>query len=162
MFDMIQQRCLSYYDEIPVDTFPTIAKSAIFSFTITIIMPRLLSNRDLRFVYIEEYTPALITAGLAAVATLVHAILSPIFNRAFGNNSQINVNQELMKYLLVTALTGVCLSYARNQRIRYFVSINLVKSLLYFGVQIRPYLGHIANRLGVNSPDGSNSTYLVL
>jgi len=174
MFNVIQQRCLSYYNEIPVDTFPTIAKSAIFSFMISI------TRGELKLTSIEQYTRPLIAAGIAAVAALVHAILSPIFNTAFGNNNQITQYQEIMKSILVTGLTRVLLGYATNQRVDVmktnwgaisFLSINLIKSAFYSIFQISDLLGyshgetlnlaHIAHRWGMGSPDGSNSTYIV-
>ncbi len=171
MFNDITQRMEAYYDEIPSNTFPTIAKAIVFSFTVTLFSQGQVEGAGLDF-----YARPLIAAGIGAVATLIHALVTPIFNAAFENNHQVILYQELVKTGIVVGLTRILACCVTGQRVDILattklsmLSTNLIKSLFHLLPQMYSYIDpavtfearDILNSWGLDTPHGANSTYLV-
>lgn len=98
MLDAMRQKCQDYYDQIPADTLPVIAKSALFSFSISLILIDRTKPYDL--------TQPLIKGGIAALAACIYSLTAPFFNGAFGDNRHL-YHRELLKMFVIVSLTTV-------------------------------------------------------
>lgn len=87
----ISQAFQNYYDELPMEIIPTIGKSAIFTFTVSAIF----SSRNAEGAF--DATRPLLKAGVAALASTIHALLTPLFNKVLGRNTTLEILDELVK-----------------------------------------------------------------
>lgn len=130
MFDPVRQACQNYYDQIPSDTIPKIVKSALYTFTATLILSRAdLANRTV------DLARPLLAAGVAAFASLIYALTSPIFNMAFGDN-HIVFHREFIKCLATVSLTSLIVHSLTTSKVNSLsihlitgITINLLKSI---------------------------------
>lgn len=173
MFNAITQRMQDYYDQIPCNTLSTIAKATTFSFAAALNCEGIDNNKT----SIDVYATPLLAAGVGALATLIHALMTPIFNAAFENDHQVIVYQECIKSMVTIGLTRFLVSYATGQKVDLLantvlalLSTNLMKSLFHLVPQTLFWLGDpiaarsVRNQLsswGLDTPDGANTTYLV-
>ena len=167
MLTDIHQRLNAYYDKIPSNTLVTIAKSAVFSFSVN-VMTGGISNSSL-----NTYSQPLMAAGIAALASLIHALMSPVFNSIFQNDHQTTFRQEWIKSLVSVGLTGFSLSYATNgkidlltQQVFSLISLNLLKSILHLPLYVLSPIEAKKGedwliKYGLSTSDGANNTYIV-
>lgn len=94
-FDALTQPFRLYYNQLPENTGPSICKSALYSFTISLLAVN-------KFADFKSFRQPLLSAGIAAAAALVNALVTPLFNFIFGNN-EVGCLQEGFK-LMVNAL----------------------------------------------------------
>jgi|GEM_PF-2302235 len=104
MLNSVIQTCRGYYNDIPVDTFQKVVKSALYSFTATSLLSGW--KRDV----LVNLTPPLFAAGIAALASLVYALTTPLFNAIFENN-KIEFRQELVKDFCQLPISCVIINY---------------------------------------------------
>lgn len=123
-FSAIKQACTSYYDELPEAILPSVAKSAFFTFTVACVFSARAANGS------YDMTVPLIKASAAALASTIHAIATPLFNRTFGTVS-LNPWYEMTKSMLTTftasALMGISLNSAlqlSSFKLYYMISCN--------------------------------------
>ena len=169
MFDAIKQGCQNYYNQIPDNSLPTIGKSAILSFTITILLSRgtlpNICNSSL-----EDFRRPLSSAGFAALAAVVHALTTPIFNKIFGDNNQNNFYRESIKHVFNVSLVRFAILQAGGLvEIRSLLPINWLVSCIqlipsYFSL-FDPKFGKDGRLFlkdwGLKNARGANSTYIV-
>lgn len=107
LLNTIANGCQFYYDNIPVNTASTICKSTIYSFAVSFI---LINNSYIFYDLATKQALPLdlarpfLSAAVAGLASTIHALITPIFNCAFGNN-QVTYPKELIKYLVTIGLT---------------------------------------------------------
>ena len=167
MLDAIRQSCQNYYDDIPPDTLPTMAKSAIFSFSWTILF-----NRVPRQPW--DITRPLFHAGVAALATLIYSLTTPIFNKIFGDN-QILLHREIMKSFVDFSVTTIIISYLTTSKVDLtalpfikMLSFNILRALYdldtAYAAWVDPrfgnFLSQVGNYTGLSAVPGSASIHL--
>lgn len=167
--ELIKNCCTSYYEQIPQDTLFAIGQSAIYSFSITLLLQP--SSSLVRPLY---------SAGLAALATLIYSVTNPIFNHIFQDNKYVS-HREVTKYMITMVLTQVLvntftpfkvafLKGADSNLPKFFLLSNTVIKVwldvytkmmsLYFGLEFRE---RVSDMFGVNIKDtNSPVVYLVL
>lgn len=171
MFDAVQQKFNDYYDQIPPNTLQTVAKSALYSFTVALFIP----------VEITIATPYnlvrhLGVAGTAALASLIYALVTPIFNSIFGDNRGL-FHREFMKLMVINALTSISINYMTASKIDLhamawlpLLNFNCLASLCNAPLDIvAPIGGQLVsefkdylNTLGLFVKPGSGTVFLAL
>jgi hypothetical protein len=158
-----------YWDNIPDDTVITVGQSALYTFAICLIFrnPTYFSHTGT-----TDLNPAFKAAGIAACASLVHALVTPIFNYLFGDN-EILPHREYLKRLTVVIIVILSVQYATTSKINLVVKdffrlfpLSLVPSTLRVVGAIVDYLRGVPT--GTMFPPtsrfyaqpGSNSIYL--
>ena len=145
MFEAIGGACQYYYDEFPKEVVPTVCKSALFSFTATLIYTSYPSNSAL------NVARALFAAGLAALASLVHALITPLFKGVFGNNFKFI--QEYFKFIFVGISLSILVDNFTNSKVNLYavkmiplLSLNFLKSIPYSVLNFSEWLNeHMGN-----------------
>lgn len=175
MLNAIRQTCQDYYNQLPRDTARTVLQSAMFSFTAALLIVKGKSMKE----SMVDYTRPLIASGVAALAATIHALATPFFNTIFGNSDQVTFYQEAFKVIIVRTLTNLLVYYASARTLNFItsqfllelVSTNMVKSGAHLVPRAIDFLFNFNNypaeraRLrswGLDTPDGANTTYLVL
>lgn len=95
MLDSIKQWGTSYYDALPSDIVRTVGASAILTFAV-----RAFFSNDMSAVNIP-----LINAGIAATASLIHALTTPVFKAFLPQTHNDDVFGEIAKNVVVLAIT---------------------------------------------------------
>ncbi len=129
MFEAIGRVCKGYYDELPSDILQKVGKSGLYSFTVVFIrVPKGENWWNVR--------DPLFAAGITALASLIHGLTIPIFNKIFGNN-ELKFHQETIKQLVVCYLTFVLINYITTSKVNLLsvkvfqmMSTNFLKTLL--------------------------------
>lgn len=99
--DVIKQTWDSYYNELPTHILPQIAKSACFTFTISIFLSRG-ETFDLR--------NPILKAGIAAIASMIHAVLTPMFNHILAHASLQHASLNPFAETVKSTITAVIAS----------------------------------------------------
>lgn len=110
MFDGIKDKFLDYYDQIPPDTFPAIAKSAILTFSCTLLFTRKFDDTHLNI------SRPLFNAGIAALASSIYALTTPFFNTAFGDKD-VHFHRELIKFFVNLSITSMIVGYLTSSKV---------------------------------------------
>jgi uncharacterized membrane protein YbhN (UPF0104 family) len=106
MFGSIGQFCKNYYDQIPLYTFKTAACSAAITFAICITVVRGPSYPRV------DLSRAGSAATIAVVATLIHALTTPLFNYIFDTNGQsFNGYKELCRFFINVGFTQILINH---------------------------------------------------
>lgn len=133
VLEAIKQTFVNYYDELPENIAPTIAKSAFYTFTASLIIAGA-SSKEKAF----DMTKPLIYAGVAALASFIHALVTPLFNKIFGTR-QRDAFHELTKSCIIALLTTALIDYATTSKINllafkmfYLISANSCIAWLSF------------------------------
>lgn len=170
MFDTIRQKCQEYYDQIPPDTLSKMAKSALFSFSISLI---LLNKRSPGAPW--NLSKPLLNAGVAALASFVYALTAPLFNALFGDK-HLRFHREIMKNLVVVTLTSTFVNYLTTSKVN-FAAFNFVaflpSNVVISGLDLLPTAADFISAhglaqacrdgyqyLGLDALSGSSSTYI--
>lgn len=112
VFSTISQACQSYYDNLPDAIFPSIAKSAGYSFTIALLLSARSPEGAL------DLTRPLIRAGVAALASTIHALMTPLFDKIFGPSRTSEGFYELVKSCTVAVFASALVGYGVNSSIQ--------------------------------------------
>lgn len=165
IFHPIVNACQYYYDHLPDDTFQTIGKSFLFSFSIGMILRNSTNN----------YLQPIVAASVAALASLIHALMTPLFDAIFGDR-KVNMFREGIKFWVVTAFANILREQMATGKVNLVavpnvipISLNFVKSSfnLYCDAAdaMDPisanYLRSFMRNWGLIAEEGSNSTYLI-
>lgn len=100
MLEAVRQTCQRYYDEIPAGTGQAIAKSALYSFAASAI---LFSTRPSSV----NLSRPVVAAGVSALASSIHALTAPLFNKVFDRNDPPYLHSEIVKLFVDMALVHV-------------------------------------------------------
>jgi hypothetical protein len=135
MLGAVIQGCQDYYDQIPPDTLPKVAKSAVYTFTLTFLF----SNKSKDVAYNNLAAP-LFAAGAAALASVIYALTTPFFNMAFRDN-RILAHREFAKGIVNLGLTSLALEYITTGKVnlgamRIFASLSC--NLILGGFEMIP------------------------
>jgi hypothetical protein len=128
MFDAISKKCTEYYNQIPSDTFSKMGRSAIYSFSATYLFIRPTTKN-----YPDNFNLSicLVSAGLAALASLIYALTNPLFNMIFGDNRHL-VHREFMKWFVNIGISTILFQYATAAKVNLlsvYLLINIPSNL---------------------------------
>lgn len=120
--DFLQNFCKVIH--FPLDAFEAIAKSGIFSFAISILL-----SKDVQH--------SLIMGGVAATASLIHALTRPLFEVVFlteteKKNDQIVFYKEVVVMVLNLGLTQLLVNYLTPFKVNAIGSALLTVTLSLF------------------------------
>ncbi len=178
MFDAIKRGCQYYCDNIPNNTIHTVCKSALYSFTITFIMANGSYKQRVDLVTKEalplELTRPYLAAAVAAIASTIHAFMTPFFHLACGDK-EIKLHREIAKGMVVSALTyhltasmavfkAHWIAVSAFDMVPFNVIGSIINSYKDFIKWIDPqidfaWLDKIQNVLGLDPQAGDNSAY---
>lgn len=144
MLDIIEPFA-NYYNELPDNTFTCVGRSALFSFVASVILNRGTMPSIFRS-SVEEFRGPLFAATCAAVASLIHGLMTPLFNKLFGDDDQNKVHRELIKNiasicLLKLSLLAVAGNVEELAARIFFIPINYLRSMPLSAVDIIEALG---------------------
>lgn len=169
MLDAMIEPFKSYYNELPENTLYCVGSSTVFSFVASVILARG-SPLQIYQSTVSDFRHALFASGCAAAASLIHAFMTPIFNRFFGDDDQNKVQREFITFVVDVSLLKLSILSISSDigevavGIR-FLSLNLLKSLAYnilYGIAPIAYRTQYCHNLGLVTDPNSSSTYLVL
>jgi hypothetical protein len=127
VFAAIKQPFVSYYDELPSQIISIVAQSAFFTFTIAVVFSGNLPGQT------SDISRPLLNAGVAALASFVHALMTPFFNKVFGP-TQLNPIHEIAKSCVVGLLTSSFVSVMTTS------TVNLVAFKLYYLISLNSFI----------------------
>ena len=146
-FAAIGQSFVNYYDELPNDIISTVAKSAFYTFTIALLFSTKSVEQTL------DITRPLIKAGVAALASFIHALMTPLFNKVFGT-TQLNAVHELVKSCVVAVLTSTVMNLTTTSQ------VNLLAFRLFYLISSNSFIAWLG-LMPANVPlIKENSTYV--
>lgn len=170
VLQVIYDKCQEYYDQIPDDTLPKMAKSALYTFSITFIFSKKMPT--------EPYNLGrpLFAASVATLASFVYALTTPLFNMIFSDD-RIQVQRELIKQIVNIALTSVIVNYFTPTKINVLalpliasLSINLLKSMAdlvpsvaenwFDDAAFAEVARDLYKQWGIDAPNGSSSVFI--
>jgi hypothetical protein len=175
MFNPVINLGQSYYNHLPKDTLKTVGKSAAFTFSLTFFLRsgmKLDSNNAI--ISINLLRP-LAMAGIAALASLIHALMTPLFDGMFGDR-KINLYRETMKWIVISACTTVIANKLLTTKtefvalqlflplpINFFKSIynTIANTIELFDPQAGTNLRNDFLSWGFAAEEGSNSIYIM-
>ncbi len=144
MIQAIGDICHYYYDNIPSDTFQTVCKSAIYSYTFSV----LLANKPAQWEAGINLALPLASAGVAALASLIHALTTPLFNAIFGDK-EVYVHREWIKqFTNMTIKTGI-VAYLTSTKVS-FVAHNLGPPSFHLLTSLCKCIPDAYDRTGLN------------
>ncbi len=127
--NLIHNGIKSYYMQLPVNTGPSICRSALYSFAASFIILKTNSSRAT-----ANLTRPLVLSGVAATASLMHALTTPIFNYIF-ENQDMKWTQETFRFIFTFTMIQLALNHPSSSKINqmitnkksfYFFSSNLI------------------------------------
>jgi hypothetical protein len=126
MFSAVNQFSQNYYDQLPADGLKAAGLSVVFSFTASIVMLTLITPSNQAP---NNLSRAGLAAGIAFLATSIHALTTPIFNYLFDNpnNQTLNGFQEFIKVVIDITLAHILINYTTALKVNLITttSINL-------------------------------------
>jgi hypothetical protein len=126
VFAAIKQPFVSYYDELPSQIISTVAQSAFFTFTIAVVFS---GNPG----QTADISRPLLNAGVAALASFVHALMTPFFNKVFGP-TRLEPIPEITKSCVVALLTSTFMSVMTTS------NVNLSAFKLYYLISLNSFI----------------------
>lgn len=143
----INQACQSYYANLPRKIFPTIAKSAGYTFAAALFF----SNRNVQGAI--DISRPLLHAGIAALASAIHALMTPLFDQVFGKSNTGDVLSEFVKSSITGITASALVSYGMHS------SIQLTAFKLYYLISLNTLTTWLAPS-NTRTPMNDNSIYL--
>lgn len=132
MLNAVWTKCQDYYDDLPQGTLHSVVRSAFFSFVATLIY-----TPELKPASLAELARPAAAAAVAATASLIYALTTPLFHYIFGDKD-VKFEREFIKNIITVTLTGLLfirfISYQKTHLVgvKFFgpISANLIKSML--------------------------------
>lgn len=162
---VVNEEIRKYYENLPDDILPTIGKSFLYTFTACMIA----CNRKV-FSYQTTWTVSrpLGAAFIAATASLIHALATPLFNRIFGDRASA-VHREFIKacfvitsmYILVNHLVALK-THVFTLNIFGLIPISLIKSVLLLPAIFIDWVGNLVGADHAGNPYRSLCEYFGL
>ena len=120
----------NYYDELPNKIIPTIAQSAGISFAISILFAKSVNGT-------LDMSRPLLNAGVAALASTLHALATPLFNQVFGPSHTDRFFYEFIKSCIIGTLASALVGSVQQRSLQitafklyYMISLNSAAALL--------------------------------
>lgn len=145
-FQAINQAFSNYYKELPIQILPTIGQSAMFSFTIGVWLVYD-SNKAL------DITKPLFMAGVAALASTIHALATPFFKSVLGKNND-NPVCEISKSAVVALTTSLVVGLATESPLK------LTALKLYWAISVNSAVAWFKSWFPDIHDHNMNSIYL--
>lgn len=173
------EKCQEYYAQIPEDTLPKIAQSALFTFTLTFVFSKNIPT--------EPYNLGrpLFAAAVASLASLIYALTMPLFHMIFngearddfdGMKSHLKLYRELIKQVVNIALTSTLISFWTSYKVNLFalplvngLSFNLILSALdtipqiaenfYGNEELGDEIREFYKQIGLDTEEGRSSVF---
>lgn len=115
----LSHACQYYYDNLPPDTFQTVCKSAAYSYTFSLLW-RLPSQWAGKL----NLALPLSLAGVAALASLIYALTTPIFNAMFGDN-EVYIHREWIKEMVNMTIRIGIVAYLTITKVNFVAAFDL-------------------------------------
>lgn len=122
--EFITQKCQSYYDNLPEAILPSIGQSAGFSFAVGIVFSAAGGG-------LTDLSRPLLHGGVAAIASIIHALLTPLFNQIFGPSRTDKPLNEFVKSCSVAAIASAIMGLSLESKLQltafklyYLISLN--------------------------------------
>lgn len=132
MLNAIKQKADDYYNALPNNISKTVVASALFSFTISILFAKKPDG-------IVDISRAMTASAIAGTASLIHAIVTPIFKEILGSWHVDYIGQWLqMSFVTVTTsalLHAVSKTPSMTFPIYSAVSMNWFRALFQTNLQ---------------------------
>ena len=129
----IKQACTDYYYELPDAVLPTVAKSGFYTFAVAVFFSA--STADGKI----DIALPIVKAGVASLASAIHAVATPLFNRIFGT-AFLNPVHELAKSAFVAFAASTIAGFSLNSTLQltsfklyYLISLNSVQAWMKQG-----------------------------
>jgi hypothetical protein len=166
----IYNKCQDYYEQIPEDLFSKMGKSALFTFTITFVFSKQTPGQP------YNLSRPLFASGVAALASCIYGLSTPIFNMIFGDERLMFPREVIHQIVNITA-TSILVNYLNASKVNILalplvasLSVNLLKS----GLDLFPAVAEnwfndppLADEMrtffkdwGLDVPDGSSSVFV--
>lgn len=172
MLDAIIEPFQNYYKELPDNTWTCVGRSAMFSFVASVVLARGNMPKIFQSSF-EEFRYPLFAATCAAVASLIHGLMTPLFNRLFGDDDQNQYHREFIKMVIDISLLKFALlassGYVEELALRVkMISLNWIKASVALSCDIFDFVQVPTQtvrqwflRYGCISEPNSSSTYFV-
>lgn len=98
MFNAIKRKVTNYYDNLPTDIPRTVGTSALLSFSVSIMFIKKPDG-------VIDISRSLFGSAVAATASFIHAIITPIFKELLGS-AMDNYFGQFFQAQLVSVLTS--------------------------------------------------------
>lgn len=133
MLDTIKRMASDYYDAIPNDIPRTVSSSALFSFTVSILFTKRPDG-------VIDISRAFIAAGVAATASIIHALVTPMFKELLGPVWHKNSFAQLAQMTCVNVIASGLMHAVHQQPsttfpVYFAYSVNWFRALLYSNFQ---------------------------
>lgn len=110
VFAAVAQPFVNYYKALPDNIVPTIAQSAGCTLAIALLFSSPYKNEGF------DMTRPLMKAGVAALASTIHAAMTPFFDKIFGT-AQLDFVSEFIKSSVVAVLSSAVVDCALTSRV---------------------------------------------
>ena len=108
MLDTVWTHCQNYWDEIPQETLRSVGKSALISFSVTLLVTTRGFSTFIKPDGVIEFAQPAAAAVIAGTATLIQALMTPFFNAVFGDR-EVKFERELLKMVVNITCTYLVL-----------------------------------------------------
>lgn len=173
MIDNIYQSLQNYYDEIPSNTAYCVGRSALFTFTVSVIFSGP-TNQSLIELPSSTFQKPLQLAAYAALASFIHAIATPLFHIIFPDRDQNHFLREGLKSIVDLSLARIILlptGWAQNEELSFgivcsnlFTSVTHIFDLAFAAIDpiFANDVAYYQNYLGLTTPPDTSATYLIV
>lgn len=148
VFTAIGQAFQNYYDELPNRILPTIGKSAGITFAVSLIFTR--PNAE----GLYDMSRPLLQAGVAALASTIHALMTPLFNEVFGKSNTSDVFYEVVRSWIVGAVASALVGSVQQS------SFQITAIKLFYLISLNSFAAW--SSMALNQPMPDNSIYVCL
>jgi hypothetical protein len=164
--------CQNYYNHLPANTVRSVGQSALFSFSACFLFVTLPQGNQAG--QMSNLLRPIVVAGIAALASSIHALMNPLFEFIFGD-PQIKAYREGIKWVVVSTLTSIVIARLTNTQF----DLRAIQLILPLSLNfIRGFWSSIPDSFELFDPDafgirerfesigllptaGSNSIYLM-
>lgn len=108
MLDAVWTHCQNYWDEIPQETLRSVGKSALISFSVTLLVTSKGFSTFMKPDGVIEFAQPAAAAVMAGTATLIQALMTPFFNAVFGDR-EVKFEREMLKMVVNITCTYMVL-----------------------------------------------------
>jgi hypothetical protein len=185
MLESIRSVCRTYYHEMPEQTLQSIGISAVYTFTYHLLTMPVVKGRG----YEVNLLKPIMAATAASLASLIHALTTPIFTFIFGDN-RVTFCRQGIKSISAVLLTDAIFGYSSTRRVNLaafqvnrYLAVEVVKAAVSDVISVIDWINtHIIvscfgqNRLqtsGITAmrerltamsilPNGTNSIFIAL
>lgn len=121
-----------YSDELPNEILPTISKSFLYTFAVALLFSTRAANGS------YDMSAPFIKASVAALASTIHALATPMFNRTFGT-AALSPWYEFVKSTITAFAASAVVGFSLNS------TLQLTSFKLYYLISSNSYMAWMTN-----------------